>query len=155
LIVIAALAGAGCGDVVYTLAPATVLSGGPLRGDVRVTVTGAPPLLRLRLDVANDDVAPWRVVPAAQALVLPDGGAVTAAPAPPSDVPPRGREAVALLFHLPPATRLAHFVLRWQVERAGPPVVGAVLVEGDTLFPTMPCGADADPYCVSGYAGGD
>jgi hypothetical protein len=149
------LALVACGDVVYTPTAATVLSGGPLDGEVVVTVTSvsrAPPQLRLSFAVANEGNVPWRLAPEAQRLQLPDGRTIAAEAAPPRSVAPRQRAVVALDFPLPPHIRPSLFNLRWQIDRPGTPLIGDVRLEADTLFPTMPCGADADPYCLSGYA---
>jgi hypothetical protein len=149
----------GCGDVTYMPAAGPVVSGQAVRGGVRLTVdgvSGAPPTLHAHLDAANADDVAWRITPAAQQLALPDGRLVNAEPDAPLDVPPRARGAVALSFVLPSKTKPDKLAIRWQLERQdGAALTGRVQLVAESIFPTMPCGPDADPYCLSGYAGGN
>ncbi len=121
--------------------------------------------LQVSLTVANDGILPWLVDTRKTTIVLPDGD--ERAPAltvsalgsngPIIAVPVGSARTIQLYYALSPdeqhARQLPGFATRWQVETAHG------TLQGETRFHrvkvdgvTMPCGAQASEYCLSGYA---
>jgi hypothetical protein len=157
----------GCADYSYERVQRDSATVDRSPDHVRTVVLGieppstAPPVgapsLRARLVVGAESGAPWRIVAAEQRVQLPDGRDVAAAPAASVEVPPGEDRLVELRFPLPPpfdrASRLPKLAILWRLDGAHGPVEGRATFVRVSQFPTMPCGAYADPYCLSGYAG--
>jgi hypothetical protein len=136
------------------------------RGQVRLRSPGIvqmPPAahepgraLHVVMTVANDGAQPWRVDTQKATLTSPEGErepalALSAGVSGPSvvEVPVGQRRHIDLYYGLP---RVAKRVdVRWEVE------TGQGIVRGETPFSraemgtTLPCGANASQYCISGY----
>jgi hypothetical protein len=147
---------AACGDLMYTPTSERLLDGARLPGEVHLAIGGVRAgMLQARLTVRNDDEQPWRLSPGEQQLELRDGQVLNAVADAPVTIAAHAAGGATLQFALPPHTKLDDFALRWQLQREDRAIAGRVAFAGEPLFPTMPCGAYADPYCLSGYSGGD
>jgi hypothetical protein len=136
------------------------------RGQVRLSSSGIVPLptaaaerpraLHMVMTVENDGTQPWRVDTRQVMLTSDDGesaplmatsGALSGLPT--VEIPVGGTRAIDLYYGVPRAKNVS---VRWQVDTARGTYKGETAFQRRVPGPTMPCGAVASQYCLSGYS---